>query len=544
MGLIYGTQNLNDDDYKQIYYEFQDCKRSKSEDLKKKFNKFCQNINNQLAKKFYADVDVAAYVKLVDENGKPILENTLKSNYNKKQNDIKLNITLHSDGRIEIKHEISPGYLSEYEEKWKKEAKARGMEVDITAMRQDIIKFLESEEAELSFGKEFLREIRTWYDESVGGYIEAIQATQKVIGNVWKEGTINQSTWFSKDDEHRQWPEYMHFNPIVGGATDGIIDEIVGLPMACKSVYELATDDEKRKALGKVFTKEGFSQMLEGLKKEYEELKKDEEKRGHFGGKTAVSIISMISGAGFISKAGKTDEFIDITEDVTKRIDDVPDIKLGHLDDIKNDKKILHNPENRKTINEFFESQNIKYIEELSEEIAEDIDLKNLAITNPKKFILGKKLENEISEKIRKELSEGSEEIIEKIAQNSGITFSELRGMQHMSQLQLKLPNGGFTVIDDVFVKEVKDIISNKTVGFELILSETKLSSLSPFTIRQNEFIKALQTNTTEFITRSKKSEAIDIFKQQGTKVTIKKYLKVIGDGSENISNIKIETIF
>jgi hypothetical protein len=380
-GLTSGNRELSDAEYQQIYNEFQDCKSRKSDDLKNKFNKFCQDINKRLAKSFYSDADLAAYVKLVDQAGKTIAENTLKTNYKKKENDIKLNITLHSDGRIEIKHEFNPNYLKAYEEKWIKEAKARGMEVDIAAMRQDIISFLNSEEAELSFGKEFLRKIRTWYDSNVGEYIEAIQATQKVIGNVWREGTINQSTWYSKDDEHKEWPKYMHFNPVVGGVTDGVIDEIVGLPMACKSVYQLATDSEKRKALGKVFTSEGFSQMMDGLKQEALEVANDEDKLGHFSGQTTISVISMLSGVGIISKAGKVGEMVEMGEKVAKKVDDIPDPHFHRINDLL--KKAKRTVADEKILKELIEEVGEDVMKEAAPEL---LDLAKGALKKKRKF--------------------------------------------------------------------------------------------------------------------------------------------------------------
>lgn len=508
MGLIEGVTKLEDDDYKQIYYEFEDCKRWKSEDLKKKFNKFCQDINNQLAKKFYAGVDVAAYVKLVDEKGKTIAENTLKSNYNKKQNDIKLNITLHTDGQIEIKHEINPAYLSEYEEKWKKEAKARGMEVDITAMRQDIIKFLESEEAELSFGKEFLRKIRTWYDESVGGYIEAIQATQKVIGNVWREGTINQSTWYTKDDDHREWPEYMHFNPVVGGVTDGVIDEIVGLPMACKSVYQLATDSEKRKALGKVFTSEGFSQMMEGFKQEAKDIANDEDKLGHFSGQTTISIISMLSGVGIISKVGKADELVEVAEKVVKKVDEIPNPDFYRINDLV--KKSKRTVADEKIFKEIIEEVGEDVMTEASSEL---LDLAKLALKKKRKFdweeVKGffkrgndynKKVkdkvppkydfhevtvENIVDGKVKKyrldSYNEGLEIVSRKATDFDNIQLSTFE--KYLNEMRLKYPEGA-----KITAPKYGTRLENKVLKGKLKLEVPRTNELSP---RVNEF-KAL----------------------------------------------------
>ncbi len=86
--------------------------------------------------------------------------------------------------------------------------------------------------------------------------------------------------------------------PLVGGATDGVIDEIVGLPMACKTVVELATDKEIRQAFGKLFTSEGFTTMSQGIKQEAKEVANDKDKQFYYGAVAAVSVVAMLFGQG------------------------------------------------------------------------------------------------------------------------------------------------------------------------------------------------------------------------------------------------------
>ncbi|HRP90498.1 MAG TPA: hypothetical protein PKX92_10730 [Edaphocola sp.] len=483
--------SIEDRDYKNIYDALSKHLKTKEEQLLlDKYKQFGSNISKQLANPFYKDVDIAVNVQVRNKDGKVINggDLTYKTDYKKKKNDINIQIFLNADGSYSIKQKFSDTYLKEFEKKWIEEARKRGLDVDIPEMREDIIAFLNSKEAELSFGKKFLREIRTWFDTSVAGYIEGIQATQKITRNIWDAGVINESTWHSTGEnsaEHTKWPVYMQFNPVVGGAVDGIIDEIVGIPMACKSVYEIATDDEKRKALAKVFTSEGFSQMLDGLKESVTELRDDAEVRGHFGGQTAVSVISMMSGTGLISKIGKADEMTEVMQKTNKFVGNAPNPNIKHLDDVKKSENVIHNPENRKLVNEFMEKQDDVSISDLADELAEDIDVKKTAQTDPPKFILGKKLEQALSDKITKEMAGSGNEILQKISQKAGVSITELASMKHVTQLQLNLPNGGFTIIDDVFIKESVDVITNKKI-YELILSETKLSNLSPFTGRQD----------------------------------------------------------
>jgi hypothetical protein len=371
---------FEDNDYKQIYYEFTDCLNAKINELKKKFQQFCTDLEKQLKKGFYSDVNITANVSLKNQSGKTIAEKKLKSNENKKS-DVDLDITLHSDGRVEIKKKFSPAFLKEYEDRWQKEAKSRGLNVNVEEMRKDITDFLNSEKAGLTFGDKVLREVRTWYDESVGGFIEGIQATTKVIKHVWREGTINESLWHSTDKEHQNWPKYMQFDPYVGGISDGIIDEVTGLPMACKSIYQFATSSKKRKEFAKVFTAEGFKQMYEGLKQEALEIANDGEKLKHFSGKTTVSVVSMLTGVGLISKVGKADEFLEVAQAVAKKVDDIPDPKFHQINDLL--KKSKRTVADEKLLKELIDEVGEDYLRDYASEL---LDLAKLAVTKKKIF--------------------------------------------------------------------------------------------------------------------------------------------------------------
>ncbi|MCC2590611.1 hypothetical protein [Chryseobacterium sp. MFBS3-17] len=538
-------QFLNDEEFQQIYNEFVQCQsKADMDNLGTRFRNFVQKVNQQLANPFYQNVDLAVNVQLKDNAGNVLKDTTVKTNPKRKVNDIKLQIFLYPDGTYQINHQFSENYLKEFEQKWTTEARKRGLDVDIPEMREDIVAFLNSKEAELSFGKKFLREIRTWYDASVAGYIEGIQATQKITRNIWDVGVINESTWYSKDKDHKEWPAYMQFNPIVGGAVDGVIDEIVGIPMACKSVYEIATDDEKRKALAKVFTSEGFSQMLDGLKESVTELRDDPEKRGHFGGQTAVSVVSMMSGAGLIAKTGKADELVDGFSKVSKKVDDVPNPNFKHLDDVKKSENVIHNPENRKLVNEFMEKQDDVSISDLADEVAENIDLKDEFKVNPTKFIDGKKYEANI----KKLIDDNDPDFFNELSAETGIPLSELAGYKKLNQVQIRIPgqNGGFTTMDNVFVKEMTDPVTNKKY-LEVIVNECKLSDAAPFTTRQKQFETALGPPPIgKFDLRNIKYQDLPNPTDripQNTEIRVKSYVKTVGNGGVN-SNFNITKLY
>ncbi len=173
----------------------------------------------------------------------------------------------------------------------------------------------------------------------------------------------------------------MQFNPVVGGVTDGVVDQVVGIPMACKSVYQLATDGEKRKALGKVFTSEGFTQMLQGFKQQAIDIANDEDKLGHFTGQTTVTVISMMSGVGFISKAGKADELLDVAEKVVKKVDDIPDPNFHKINDLLI--KAKRTVADEKILRELIEEVGEDAMREASSEL---LDLAKAALSKKRKF--------------------------------------------------------------------------------------------------------------------------------------------------------------
>lgn len=324
------TDETEDEHIYNILVQHFNFENKKGKD--KSFEDIRNNIAKQLANSFYQDVNTCVYIKQLDFNGVKINEDKLKTNYDKPC-DITLNITIKPNGSVNIKHVMADNYLKDKVKKRQEEANKRGLKVDVEDLRQQVIKDFESIETEQSFYKKFITGYQKIIGKAVASYVEGIQATQKIGKNIWSEGTVNHSTWYSKSNEHKEWPEFVQFHPLVGGVTDGTIDEIVGIPVAIKGVYEIATDPEKQKALKGMFTKKGLGDLMDGLAKEAKDIANDPEKGQHFGGQTAVSVISMMSGAGLITKTGKIGK---ITEAVTEGIGEIADPKaLRLLDEIK-----------------------------------------------------------------------------------------------------------------------------------------------------------------------------------------------------------------
>lgn len=361
-------------------------------------------LNNEIAKQlnnpFYDNVNLCVNLEIIDNSiskptqVKPLdgvgpinLPNNTKTftstfKKNDKPSEVSLEITIGSDEKPIIKHKVSPNYLKEFEGKWEQEIKKRGLEneINITELRDQVLEDFVSAETEHSFYERFIQSTKALLNEQIGGYVEAIQATQKIAKNVWDEGQVNESTWHSNKDglseEHQQWPTYVQLEPVIGGATDGVIDEIVGIPMAIKGVYGVATDEKQREAIKKLFTKEGLSNMLDGLKDEVEEIKNDEQKAGHFGAKTTISVASMMVPGMQITKIGKVGEVIDTATDGLKKVTNPKTLK--GVDDLKaeikylpeNKNEIPNFLENRKGKKEFLENVEIEILDDLGEDIA------------------------------------------------------------------------------------------------------------------------------------------------------------------------------
>ncbi|MBC8884042.1 hypothetical protein H9X57_14020 [Flavobacterium piscinae] len=484
-------------------------------------------IQKQLENPFYQTVKLCVYIKQVDAQGNVIGENLLKTDYKTKECEVRLNITIKPGEKIEIKHVVHPNFLKEYEDKWKKEARARGLDVDISQMRKESNEEFEKKETEYNFYQKFIQQSKALFNDKIGGYVEAIQATQKVAKNVWAEGTVYKSNWHSKDDDHKNWPEYMQFEPIVGGVTDGAIDEIIGIKMAITTVYDIATDEEKRNAFSQVFTAQGMEQMYAGLKQEAEEIYKDTERSEHFVGKTTVAVGSMfLGGIGLFTKAGKLGEVLDSVSGFIKRITNPKVVKV--YEDIRN--FFLKKPKDGGIeVNDYLKKLDDDALNELGEELAEDVGMLDNLKKAPKNFILGKNLEKNVERLIQSNDSN----FLSKIAEKAGITIEEIANYIPLQQVQINLPTGGFTIADNVWIKTVK---VGDEIRYDVIVNEVKLSKATDFTKRQNEFIEAIGKQDSKFKLRNTKfTEEYDL--PQGTELNIKTYIKTYSKDSNDLTN-------
>jgi hypothetical protein len=148
----------------------------------------------------------------------------------------------------------------------------------------------------------------------------------------------------------------------------------------------------------------------------------------------------------------------------------------------------------------------------------------------PEQFLKGKEFEKVINNLgITKD-----ENFLQSIAQKAGTSVDELKNMQHLTQVHIKMENGKYIVADDVWVKRVID--QDDKVSSELIINETKLNAGVDLSPNQATFKEYLDNGTRDFSLRSSRFK--DIGLEQGSNLNIKGITRTVGDGTGNYSVI------
>ena len=290
-------------------------------------------------------------------------------------NDCFLDRIKHSPGLVAAIDELPKGLKGKFIEDFKKAGNTDG-----------------------SIFQRFITGVNELIYKKIGGYVEAIAVSQKIAKNVWEEGTINKSTWHSTGDEaseHNQWPSYAQIHPLTGGGVDGVIDEIVGIPMAIKGVYGIMTDAQQREALKGLFTKEGMSALISGLIKEADDIANDEERAQHFASQTTVSVAAAFTGIGLITKTGKVGEVLETaTQGVKNGIKNSKVAKV--LTDLRVKPKYF--APRHQTITDFLQGLDAPTLNKLADKIGFDKVIQEMSYSW-KKHHAGKFLKNNIKGK-------------------------------------------------------------------------------------------------------------------------------------------------
>lgn len=300
-------------------------------------------------------------------------------------------------GKILVNHQAAADYLQEFEGRWNREIRERDIKANIKRIRAEVIADFESAATKHSFYEKFIQSSKALLHEKIVGYTEGILATQKIAKHVWEEGTVNQSVWYTENEEHKLWPSYIQVDPFIGGLEDGIVDEIVGIPLAIKGVYEIVTEEEKRAALAGLFSKEGMQQLYQGLISSAEETVNDQEKTEHFVGVASVNVISMMSGFGVI---GKSKKIVDSAEEITNFTEQLTNPKvLEVLGDIR--KRDIKNPKVFHAVEDFLRTIEPKTLDALADAPGFDVAIKEMS-SHWNKFRGGKFVMEYASERVGK----------------------------------------------------------------------------------------------------------------------------------------------
>jgi hypothetical protein len=174
--------------------------------------------------------------------------------------------------------------------------------IPIDELREDaLMAFRDLKDERIDYGSGFSAKIREFFTS----HAKAIQITGKVGKNIWEESTIPNGVWYSQGEGREYYKGSFEVPNIPSGVVDGVIGEVLSMPIMIKTAGEIVLNKEKAQAFGAIFTADGFTKMLKGIKDDFVESMQDEEKRPYTISKTTVEVGSMFLGTGWVKGANK-----------------------------------------------------------------------------------------------------------------------------------------------------------------------------------------------------------------------------------------------
>jgi len=285
-------------------------------------------IEQQLGNDFFQEVKIAINLKQ-GSNTETLLSKGLSNASNA---EITLNAEI-VNNQVNISTLISENYLQDKVAVLQQLADSRGIDVDTEELRQLVLLDLQ-DAVTVNWFANLSQELKALLNDQIGTFIEALQASQKIVKNVWSEGKMPNSTWHSVEPDHTKWPVYTQFPDLVAGGSDGVIEEVTGIPQAIKGIYGIMTDPEQKEAFMQIFTADGMSALIDGLKQVLQDTWDDDEKLVYSSTKTTVSVAAAVFGVGIITKGGKVAQTL---ETLVEKINDFTGLpKLTRfLEDVK-----------------------------------------------------------------------------------------------------------------------------------------------------------------------------------------------------------------
>ena len=377
------------------------------------------------------------------------------------------------------------------------------------------------------YGTSQKEKIKNIFSEFAVKGIEAVQATQKICKNVWKEGTIPEGVWYSKNKEHEQWPNYVRQYPILGGVEDGLVDEVVGIAIAVKGIYTIIVDEKVRSQLydsfSNILTADGLKKLYDGAVNSATETINDSEKMFHFGGQLAVSAASLygtfpkfkFAPLGSEGVGGSIAEF---GENIVKSVDD---LKLKYVAEIPASRRM------KKAVDSFIMSLSDDVFETLCSSKCKGLQkvLDEMASQGTK--FIGGKFQLEYAAKLVKEGFEVELEAVE---------FAVVNGVDKMRRIDIVCRGKRFCVMD-IELKNWSKIYSSsfmkQFVEFDLL----KMTKDKPkiWVFRKTKGIPDVETLQKKILEELKKDDVRKIInaKFKDKKLRLKENLEEIFDGNK-----------
>ena len=291
-----------------------------------KLEDFASQLENQLGEGLYVDVKFCLNLFTSDGQSRQLFSPGIQS---ENQAEIQLNYYIDRQGnKLQISIKAQDDYLSQYEGKVSERAIKRGYsDIDVSGLRSNVINDI-SVSVELPV--QMLKEHCTTDLYAFGKeYLGFWQLAQKNVKHIWNEGAMHPVLWDGDHELLKKYnlPAYAELGPYIGGGFDGVIDEIMGIPLVCRTVYQLFTDGEQRAAMASIFTKDGLKALGKSLVNSIDETLASEYKLKHVTTKTTVTVafaFVTLGGNSLISAGSKLDKVFGTLNDLGGLFDNCP----------------------------------------------------------------------------------------------------------------------------------------------------------------------------------------------------------------------------
>jgi hypothetical protein len=220
--------------------------------------------------------EVSSLIHIKDQSG-----NVLEQLRLNESDELLIEIIVNNAGSISFTHALCEDYLNEFLPIWEEEALKRGLDVSVSKLREEIV---------TDYTYLIFPDLKV---EDVAQVLEGLYTLQLLTKFILKNGKLPEGFWYPLDSNFDVWRLYFSIHPIMAGILDGYIDEIISLPDAFVTLYELLTSDTKQAEIMAKFTAVKVCTDLIELYQNEDHL--DEHKSQHRAGVAFISVGAMLS---------------------------------------------------------------------------------------------------------------------------------------------------------------------------------------------------------------------------------------------------------